>query len=124
VAAEESGFHPSYIQALIAAEPEDTILTEAFSGMWPNAPHRVLRSAVAAAESFRGDVVGEMSMAGQKMPIPRLSVPAPTQETTGAIEAMALYAGESVGAVKRVQPAAEIVRELADGAERLLRNRA
>ena len=29
-------------------------------------------------------------------------------------------AGESVGGVRRVQPAAEIVRELADGAERLL----
>jgi hypothetical protein len=34
---------------------------------------------------------------------------------------MALYAGESVGAVKAVVPAAEVVRELAEGAERLLR---
>jgi hypothetical protein len=39
----------------------------------------------------------------------------------GTIEAMALYAGESVGAVTRVHSAAEVVRELADGAERLLR---
>ena len=31
------------------------------------------------------------------------------------------WAGESVGGVKRLQPAAEIVRELAGEAERLLR---
>jgi hypothetical protein len=40
---------------------------------------------------------------------------------TGEIDAMALYAGESVGGVTRVQPAAEIVHELAEGAEQLLR---
>jgi hypothetical protein len=33
---------------------------------------------------------------------------------------MALYAGESVGAVRSVLPAAAVVRELASGAERLL----
>jgi nitronate monooxygenase len=47
-------------------------------------------------------------------------VPCPTRATTGTITAMALYAGESVGAVRGVVPAAEIVREFADGAERLL----
>jgi NAD(P)H-dependent flavin oxidoreductase YrpB (nitropropane dioxygenase family) len=31
------------------------------------------------------------------------------------------YAGQSVGAVQKIQPAADIVRELAEGAERLLR---
>ena len=41
--------------------------------------------------------------------------------TTGNLAAMALYAGQSVGAVTRVQPAAEIVREVAEEAERLLR---
>jgi hypothetical protein len=30
---------------------------------------------------------------------------------------MALYAGESVGAVRRLEPAAAIVKEIADGAE-------
>jgi len=37
---------------------------------------------------------------------------------------MALDAGESVGAVTDVQSVAEVVRELADGAEGLLRVRA
>ncbi|HET9974112.1 MAG TPA: hypothetical protein VFQ68_38175, partial [Streptosporangiaceae bacterium] len=47
-------------------------------------------------------------------------VPCPTRDTSGAIEAMALYAGESAGAVTQVMPAADVVRELAEGAERLL----
>ena len=69
-------------------------LRTAYSVFWPDAPHRVLRSAIA-----------------------------PSSATTGNVDAMALYAGESVANVTSVQPAAEIVAELADGAERLLRAR-
>jgi hypothetical protein len=36
----------------------------------------------------------------------------PSKETTGHVEAMALYAGTSVTDVLAVQPAAEIVSEL------------
>jgi hypothetical protein len=39
----------------------------------------------------------------------------PSRTTTGNIGAMALYAGESVGAVRGEQTAAEIVEELAAG---------
>jgi hypothetical protein len=56
------------------------------------------------------------------MPLPRFAVPAPTATTRGHIEAMPLYAGESVGSVRAAQPAADIVRELAEGAEALLRS--
>jgi nitronate monooxygenase len=120
VAAAESPAHPDYVRALVEARAEDTVLTEAFSVMWPDAPHRVLRSSVQAAEAFEGEVVGEMEMGGQKMPLPRFAVPNPMRDTTGTIEAMALYAGQSVDGVRGVMPAAEIVRELADGAERSL----
>jgi len=43
---------------------------------------------------------------------------------SATIGVMALDAGESVGAVTDVQSVAEVVRELADGAEGLLRVRA
>jgi len=50
------------------------------------------------------------------MPIPPFAVPCPNRTTTGTIAAMALYAGQSVGAVtKAQQPAAEIVAELTAG---------
>jgi NAD(P)H-dependent flavin oxidoreductase YrpB (nitropropane dioxygenase family) len=55
------------------------------------------------------------------MPVPRFGAPAPTRDATGHVEAMALYAGQSVGAVKKVTPAAEVVREIVEDAERLLR---
>jgi nitronate monooxygenase len=121
VAAAESPAHPEYVRALLKADAEDTVLTEAFSVMWPDAPHRVLRSSVEAAQAFEGEVVGEMEIGGEKMDVPRLAAPSPTRETTGQIEAMALYAGESVNGVREVMPAAEIIRELAEGSERLLR---
>ncbi len=121
--AEESGAHPQYVHALIAANSNDTVLTERFSVMWPEAPHRVLRSCVEAAESFKGDVVGELAAGEQRIPIPRFASMTPSIATTGEIAAMALYAGEGVGVVTRRQPAAEIVREIADEAERLLARR-
>jgi len=121
VAAAESGAHPAYVAALLRAESEDTVMTEAFSVLWPNAPHRVLSSCVAAATECREEVTGEVDWGGVTMPVQRFSVIAPTVHTRGAIDAMALYAGQSVGAVRRIEPAADIVRELVTGAERLLR---
>ena len=120
-AAAESGAHPRYVDALIAAKPEETELTSVFSVMWPDAPHRVLRSSIEKAQAFEGEVVGEMTWDGARVPLPRFMASAPTRETTGVIEAMPLYAGLSVGGVTQVQPAAEIVRELAQGSEELLR---
>jgi NAD(P)H-dependent flavin oxidoreductase YrpB (nitropropane dioxygenase family) len=120
VATDEADTHPEYAQALVDAGPDDTVLTTAFSVMWPDAPHRVLKSCVDAAEAFDGDSVGEMAMGDMKMPLPRFAVPCPGRTTTGTIGAMALYAGQSAGAVTKVQPAADIVKELAEGAERLL----
>lgn len=120
VATREANVHPDYVSALVRASADDTVITTAFSVMWPDAPHRVLRSCVDAAEAVEGDTVGEMSMGVVRMPLPKFAVPCPTREMTGTIEAMALYAGESVGAVTRVQSAGELVRELDTGAEALL----
>jgi len=124
VAATESAAHPAYVRALVAASAADTCLTAAYSVGWPNAPHRVLRSAVEAANALPDGVVAEQRYAGRAIPVPRFSAFAPTADTTGHIEAMALYAGESVDHVTAVAPAAAIVAELVDGAERLLRDAA
>jgi NAD(P)H-dependent flavin oxidoreductase YrpB (nitropropane dioxygenase family) len=121
VASAESPAHPDYVKALLSASAGDTCLTEVFSAEWPDAPHRVLRRAIAAAEAAPDGAVGETIEAGHRIPIPRFSVTPPTRDTTGRIEAMALYAGESVGSVDAVSPAAAIVAELVSGAEALLR---
>jgi nitronate monooxygenase len=108
VAAQESDAHPAYVASLIAASRQDTVLTGAFAIGWPDAPHRVLASAVAAAEGLDGRTsatVGELE-------VPAFASLPPTRQAEGEIDAMALYAGESVDAVTARQPAAEIVAEL------------
>ena len=118
VACAESGAHPTYVKALLAATAADTCLTETFSAQWPDAPHRVLRSAVAAAQAETNAIVGEVQHGGATIPIPRFSPLVPTAHTSGNIAAMALYAGESVTHVLEVEPAAAIIAELVAGAER------
>jgi NAD(P)H-dependent flavin oxidoreductase YrpB (nitropropane dioxygenase family) len=121
VATEESGAHPDYIAALLAADADATILVEAFSGGWPGAPHRVLSSAVAAAEAHPDEVIAMLETESGSQPIPRWLSATPSREMTGHVEAMALYAGQGVGQVTHVVPAAQVVMELAVGADRLLR---
>src|SRR5216110_35332 len=107
----------------VAAEAKDTVLTEAFSTGW-NAPHRVLRSSVEAAERFSGDVVGERIRPwapDERVPVRRFQSTGVTKASYGTIDAMSFFAGESVDGVKDVLSVAEIVRELAGGAENLLR---
>jgi nitronate monooxygenase len=123
LATEEAGAHPAYVAALLEAGAEDAVLTDAFSVMWPPGPepHRTLRSALEAAEAFDGEIVGETRMGANALPVPRFGVPCPNRDTTGEIAAMVHYAGQSVGATDRVLPAAQVVTELARGAEELLR---
>jgi nitronate monooxygenase len=106
VAATESDAHAVYVDRLIESNAGDTVITTAFGEGWPDAPHRVLRSAVEAGESLG---------AAQSW-----SPEWPTTSYVGPVEARALYAGQSVGAVHSRQPAAQIVAELVEEAERAL----
>ncbi len=122
-AAEEAGAHPVYQKALIKSEAEDTVYTDAFSTGWPDAPHRVIRSSLEAAQAFRDDVVGERYLRGKSewAPVRRLRPVAVTKEVKGNVDAMPHWAGEGVGSVKGILPAAEIVKQLTVDAEKLLR---
>jgi hypothetical protein len=115
VATQESGAQPDYVAALLAATAEATVLTEAFSVGWPDAPHRVLRSALAAAQALPDKAVATVQTASGSQPIPRWFVATPSRAMTGHIEAMALYAGQGVGQVTRIVPAGQVVTELAEG---------
>lgn len=111
VAATESGAHPDYQRALIAASRDDTDITTAFSTGWPNAPHRVLKSCIAALANAP-DNVGSLTDGPETIALPRGATPNPTRGTTGLIAAMPHYAGYSVDAVTSIRPAADIVNEL------------
>jgi NAD(P)H-dependent flavin oxidoreductase YrpB (nitropropane dioxygenase family) len=123
VAAIEAEVHRNYVDALIAASVEDTIYSRTFHVGWPEAPHRVLRSAIEAAEALQNDIAGSVTnIDGTHATVPRFAVTVADKTVMGHVDAMALYAGQSVGAVKRPMPAREIVSELAEEAEILLRS--
>jgi NAD(P)H-dependent flavin oxidoreductase YrpB (nitropropane dioxygenase family) len=120
IAAQESDAHPAWVRAVIEAAADDAVVSTAFNvGMPEPGPHRVLRSSVEAATAFSEEQVGIVRLAGAEIPVPRFAASPPTRESTGAVEAMPFYAGQSAGAVKRIQPAAEIVAELAAGVRQL-----
>jgi nitronate monooxygenase len=124
IAAEESGAHPEYVLELLAAGPESTAITDGFAvcPMCATIPRaRVLRSAIAAVGAFEGETAGSMETPDGEQPLPARHGMAPHSGVRGEIQAMALYAGEGVQHVNAVRPAADIVRELAEGAEGLLR---
>jgi nitronate monooxygenase len=67
-------------------------------------------------------VVAESRLGGEVFPIRRFMVFPPNRETTGAVETMALYAGQSAGLVREQKPAGQIVAELMQQAGALIRN--
>ncbi len=123
IAAAESDAHPDWVAALLDAAATDAVVSETYNaGLVPPGPHRVLRSAIAAAKILPDETVATLRLAGAEIPVPRFGPQPPTRDSTGEIGAMALYAGQSAGAVREVTPAAEIVAELARGVpERSLR---
>ena len=118
--AHEADVHPTYLDRLLHAAATDTVLTTVFDVGWPDAPHRVLRNHTytaweSAGRPTRGARHGEGEVVGTRgaSPIVRYSDAQPTRRTAGDIDAMALYAGTSVGHVHRRASAREITEALA-----------
>ena len=121
--------HPHYRERVLQATEDDTVyLEELFEIGWPKAPHRVLRNGTVAAweaagrpatgkRPGEGEVVATSKSRG---PIVRYRPAPPAADAEGDIDAMALYAGQSVALVHKRQPAAEIVREIVGEAQAIL----
>lgn len=125
LATEEANIADGYRDRVTAADETDTIRTELFDIGWPDQPHRVLRnSTVADWEDAGRPDPGDRPREGETVAstpsgtdIPRYSEDLPVDGTTGDVEAMAQYAGQSVGAVDDVRPAAEVVEDIASTAD-------
>jgi nitronate monooxygenase len=116
IASAESDAHPAWVRAVIDAAAEDAVVSSRFNvGLPEPGPHRVLRSSIEAAEALADENAGVLRLAGAEMPVARFGAQAPTRDSTGTVEAMPFYAGQSAGAVRTIQPAAEILAELASG---------
>jgi enoyl-[acyl-carrier protein] reductase II len=127
VATSEANAHPEYQRRLLAARGTDTVLTPIFGPELPSFnPMRVLRTRVVAEHEGReGDVppdtadqpvVGRTVLGGHELELRRFTNLVPTPETSGDFEELPLLAGQSVGLVRDVRPAGEVVREMVDEA--------
>jgi nitronate monooxygenase len=117
VATVESGAHPLYKQAIVDAGPDSTEITDVFAvcplcASSTRRP-RVLRAAIDAVRRFDGDVVGTSALGGRTFDVPKGSGLPAESSATGHVDAMAMYAGEGVGSISAVVPAAALVEEFA-----------
>ena len=122
LASEESEAHPDYKKRLLGATEIDTVHTETFHVGWPpQSPHRVLRSSVTDGSSQPAGPVARVRQGERITDVPAFSSAAPTVHTQGRTELMANYAGQGVGLIHDILPAAEIVERMVAEADTLLR---
>ena len=116
VASDESAAHEDYKTRLTEVQARGTVLTELFDVGWPHSPHRVLRNSTyerweAAGSPRSGERPGEgEEVAGG---VVRYASNLPTTSIVGDVEAMAMYAGQSVGGISAIEPAAAILERFA-----------
>lgn len=131
LATPEANAHPTYKSKLVAANEEDTVRTILFGHGWPHAPHRTLSTPLVKewldrqneTQGSRAEepVIGSTIIADLEMPIQRFVSMPPNVHAKVDIDSMSLLAGQSVGLVDEIRPAAEIVDETVNEAESLIR---
>ncbi len=119
--AQEMLIHPDYRRRLItAAETDPQWYPNLYDVGWPDAPHRALRNSTAdaweaagrppdAQRPGQGELIAHLA-SGEA--IVRYEPAPPMVGTTGDIEALSMWAGQSVALAREPQPAADIVKEL------------
>jgi enoyl-[acyl-carrier protein] reductase II len=136
IASFEANAHAEYKDRLVAAGVEDTARHLIFGPEFPDASTRGLRNRIVQEWERRDDpppyklaseaelpVIGQARLFGQEFPMKRFCGFPPTPEFTGDFEEMSLLAGESVGQTKRLMSVADIIEEMMDGAEAVIRRR-
>ncbi len=125
----EATIHPRYRERLAGAAETDTCYGTLFDVGWPDGPHRTLRNETVAAweragrpptgkRPGEGEQIAETPQGG----IVRYSCVTPQPDAVGDIDNLSLWAGQGVGLVGRLQPAAEIIREIVAEAGPALRH--
>lgn len=124
--AEEAYVHDEYRTQIAAARETDTVYSELFDIGWPDAPHRTLRNTTVVEWERAGRPhspdrpgEGEIVVRSGGGEVARYSDVPPLPSHVGDIEALAMYAGQSVGLVTDKQPAAAIVKGLVEEAVRV-----
>lgn len=127
LATEESYAHPTYKSKLV--EMSNTEYTNVYGrARWPDAPHRVLKTSFhlewknlpSHENEANQPIIGRTIIHGMEKEIRRFAGTVPNKTTTGDLESMVMYAGEGVGLIKEILPAAQVVTRLVEGAQTLI----
>jgi nitronate monooxygenase len=122
VASDESEAHPEYKKRLLGSCETDAVYTETFHVGWPpHSPHRALRNSLTDGGSPPPGSVAHVRLSGQTVEVPPFGSATPTVHTEGRTELMANYAGQGVGLIHNILPAAEIVEQMISEAQTIMR---
>ena len=114
----EANVSPIYQELIAKANENDTVYAERlFNIGWDNAPHRVIRNSTVEAWEKSGNLpVGKrpneheiIAIKQNGAIIERYADDIPTSTTTGNLEALAIYAGQSVGLIGHTIQTAEAI---------------
>lgn len=119
----ESFAHDEHKSRVLAAMAEDTVHTDIYALNWPpNTPVRVIRNSVINGlgpnlMGHRPDLLPQEVIAAEDgRPLLRYSTDSPLRSTKGNLEAMAIYAGQSVSLIDTLPTAAGRVEAIIDEA--------
>ena len=117
----EANVNPIYQELINNASENDTIhVQRLFNIGWDNAPHRIIKNSTTeiwekVGKPNVGNRPNENEIIAHKQngqPILRYSDDGPIAGTTGNVEALALYAGQTVGLISSVKTASQIMADL------------
>ena len=125
----EAGIHEKYKHRLLEAKETDTVYTDIFEKGWPHSYSRILRNStydqwLTSGQAQSGQRPGEHDIvayypSGQS--VERYSRNLPASMMEGNLEALAHYAGQSVGLVKNRMSVPEILDEVVRDAIKCMR---
>ena len=129
LASREATIHETYRTGLLEASEADTQWAhDLYDVDWPDAPHRALSNSTSqawheAGRSAPGNRPNENEVIGHRPtgePVVRYQSYTPLPETSGEVEAMSLWAGQSVSQIREISSTAEIIEEIYQDARRCL----
>ena len=130
MATDESDVAQEYKDRIVSAAATDTRLSSMFGRHMPEFnPMRVISNEIVEEWHDRlaeidelppQPSIGSMSLAGQETDIVRFSGMLPVAGATGDFEQMALTAGQGLGAINDIAPAAQIIENMVSEAREIL----
>lgn len=132
MATPEADIADEYKRRIVVAGEQDTVLSSMFGRDMPDFnPMRLIRNQLVTEWHDRVDtvdamgnqeqpVIGAMELGGQRMEMRRFSSLLPVAGATGDFEQMPLTAGQGLGAIHDILPAARVIEDMAAEAVRAL----